>query len=483
MVVLEREEVAGVHEGWQAVEVDDVDGVFTRLVASWLQERAWRSPEPQVPDGAAWAAPGVEPPSTGLSPAVVQAQEAVAALSVVRPSGSPADVEALLRLSQQVAGLALLQLAEMDATGSHAEAGSPTAATWLRDTLHLTDVAAHAQVRLAAALETDLPELGALLRDGATTVEHARAAVAGTRGLDPQLVHDSDEAICALVQATDPATVRAQLRERAEALNPELSRDAERRAHARRGFTVDDVGGTVVLGGSLGVEDGALLLLGLDLAVRADRGADDDRSLRQRRADVVVQWAREAAAQRGGGAVREDLRTTRAQVLLTCTPEQLEAAAGQVDEGTRVPAGGSYGPGALVSSEALRRLVCDASIALAVVPAAPADSNHPLGLRTLGAPAPDPLHVGRAARVVTAAQWRALVVRDRHCIVKGCRRPPTQCQAHHVQHWLDGGTTDLPNLVLLCHQHHHEHHDQHHDLRHRDGRWITDQGWAPQAPP
>ncbi|HWG93202.1 MAG TPA: DUF222 domain-containing protein, partial [Mycobacteriales bacterium] len=370
----QREEVAGVHEGWQAVEVDDVDGVFTRLVASWARERAWRSPEPQVPDGAAWAAPGVQQPSTGLSPAVVQAQEAVAALSVVRPSGSPADVEALLRLSQQVAGLALRQLAEMDATGSHTQAGSPTAATWLRDTLHLSDVAARAQVRLAGALETDLPELGSLLRDGATTVEHARAAVAGTRGLDPQLVHDSDEAICALVQETDPATVRAQLRERAEALNPELSRDAERRAHARRGLTLDSLGDSgFTLGGSLGVEDGTVVLHALDLQVATDRTDGDQRSLRQRRADVLVQWAREAAAQRGGGAVREDLRTTRAQVLLTCTPEQLEAAAGQVDEGMRVPAGGSYGPGALVSSEALRRLVCDASIALAVVPAAPAD--------------------------------------------------------------------------------------------------------------
>ncbi|MET0567140.1 MAG: HNH endonuclease signature motif containing protein [Acidimicrobiia bacterium] len=32
--------------------------------------------------------------------------------------------------------------------------------------------------------------------------------------------------------------------------------------------------------------------------------------------------------------------------------------------------------------------------------------------------------------------------------------------AHHVQHWADGGPTDLENLVLLCGYHHrflHEH--------------------------
>jgi predicted restriction endonuclease len=99
-----------------------------------------------------------------------------------------------------------------------------------------------------------------------------------------------------------------------------------------------------------------------------------------------------------------------------------------------------------------------------VTPDAPAGDN-PLGLRpdpTSGRQ--DPLYVGRANRIVAAAQWRALVVRDRQCVVEGCRRRPAQCQAHHVEHWLDGGRTDLDNLVLLCHQHHHDHHDRGHDL-------------------
>jgi hypothetical protein len=28
------------------------------------------------------------------------------------------------------------------------------------------------------------------------------------------------------------------------------------------------------------------------------------------------------------------------------------------------------------------------------------------------------------------------------------------CDAHHVRHWVDGGPTDLSNLVLLCRHHH-----------------------------
>ena len=73
-------------------------------------------------------------------------------------------------------------------------------------------------------------------------------------------------------------------------------------------------------------------------------------------------------------------------------------------------------------------------------------------------------------------------MRDRHCAVRGCHRRPAQCQAHHVKHWLDGGPTDLDNLVLLCHQHHHDHHDRGHDLQHHDGRWITSTGWADDPP-
>jgi hypothetical protein len=32
----------------------------------------------------------------------------------------------------------------------------------------------------------------------------------------------------------------------------------------------------------------------------------------------------------------------------------------------------------------------------------------------------------------------------------GCQRPLAGCEAHHLWHWLDGGPTDLANLLLLC---------------------------------
>jgi hypothetical protein len=88
-----------------------------------------------------------------------------------------------------------------------------------------------------------------------------------------------------------------------------------------------------------------------------------------------------------------------------------------------------------VSAETSRRLTCDA----AVVPMA------------CGADG-DVLDVGRKTRTVPPAIRRALHARDRTCQFPGCTAEI--CDAHHVEHWIDGGDTSLPNVVLLCRRHH-----------------------------
>lgn len=304
----------------------------------------------------AWATPGVSGPAPAAETVcgeVAAVQQAVARLRERSRSGRPVDVAALYGLSEALRGIALAELAELDATGG-CRTTSPTAtatatatattASWLRETRTCTDVAARAEVRLAHRLTHELPQLAALLRQGRTTIEHVRAAAAGTSGLDPTLVQDSDQAISVLAQHTDPTALRHQLRERAEAVNPELARQAERRAHDRRGFTLDHTGPSgFLLGGSLSVEDGQLLQHGLDLAVTADRTDGDTRSLRQRRADVLLNWARQEVATRTSSPgqpanpIREDLRSTRAQLLLSCTLDQLTHA---VTTTTTAAAGG-----------------------------------------------------------------------------------------------------------------------------------------------
>ena len=68
------------------------------------------------------------------------------------------------------------------------------------------------------------------------------------------------------------------------------------------------------------------------------------------------------------------------------------------------------------------------------------------------------LDLGRTQRLPNRAQRRALMVRDGGCRFPGCTER-RYVEAHHVQHWIDGGPTDLANLLLLCWFHHHAVHE------------------------
>jgi hypothetical protein len=65
------------------------------------------------------------------------------------------------------------------------------------------------------------------------------------------------------------------------------------------------------------------------------------------------------------------------------------------------------------------------------------------------------LDVGREQRTFTARQRHALALRDGGCLAPGCNRPPSWCEAHHIEFWArDGGNTDTADGVLLCRHHH-----------------------------
>lgn len=79
-----------------------------------------------------------------------------------------------------------------------------------------------------------------------------------------------------------------------------------------------------------------------------------------------------------------------------------------------------------------------------------------------------PLDVGREQRLFTNRQRIALAVRDGGCRWPGCERPPSWCEAHHIQHWArDGGRTDVADGVLLCKHHHLLLHDHHWEIERR----------------
>ena len=65
----------------------------------------------------------------------------------------------------------------------------------------------------------------------------------------------------------------------------------------------------------------------------------------------------------------------------------------------------------------------------------------------------EPLALGRKRRTISPALRRALAARDRGCRFPGCNNKRF-VDGHHLQHWSQGGETNLDNLLSLCRRHH-----------------------------
>ncbi len=68
------------------------------------------------------------------------------------------------------------------------------------------------------------------------------------------------------------------------------------------------------------------------------------------------------------------------------------------------------------------------------------------------------LDVGRKTRTIPPAIRRAFTARDHRCRFSGCGC--RHCDAHHEEHWADGGVTGLDNLLMLCRRHHRAVHEE-----------------------
>jgi hypothetical protein len=96
--------------------------------------------------------------------------------------------------------------------------------------------------------------------------------------------------------------------------------------------------------------------------------------------------------------------------------------------------------GPALSSSMLRKLGCDAT------------------LKTLIERNGEPIAAGRETPTVSRELKLKARSRDGTCRFPGCARPARRSQVHHIHHWIDGGPTELWNLVALCKPHHDRHH-------------------------
>ena len=233
------------------------------------------------------------------------------------------------------------------------------------------------------------------------------------------------------------------------------ARDDERRHVSRELRTWVDDDGMVVLRRRLTPEAGAVVLRALEAA--GDRLFHDARACptgdalseevtpAQRGADALALLAETALTSDLDRGTAGD----RYQVVLHV--DGAGAEGGRAIEEQTARASMDMGPDAggvlelhhgveRVSAETSRRLSCDASLVTM--------THDGDGVSDA---------VSRRMRTIPTAVRRALAARDRTCRFPGCTS--LRCDAHHIEHWADGGVTHLSNLVLLCRRHHRSVHE------------------------
>ncbi|HMS24543.1 MAG TPA: HNH endonuclease signature motif containing protein [Acidimicrobiia bacterium] len=62
--------------------------------------------------------------------------------------------------------------------------------------------------------------------------------------------------------------------------------------------------------------------------------------------------------------------------------------------------------------------------------------------------------LGRSVRTAPLKMKKQLMLSQPTCSIPGCITPSAWCDAHHIQHWVHGGVTEIKNLALLCRRHH-----------------------------
>jgi hypothetical protein len=313
--------------------------------------------------------------------------------------------------------------------------------SWLKDNCHMTGGAAADRVCAGEQL-AQLGESVAAIAEGKIGFAHfalmarTSAAVAGR----------IDEAKL-LKQAAKLSVARFRnvCMHARHAADPEGYVDEEVQGVEARSLTLstaDD--GVVVLTGILDKVGGAALRTALEpLAKRM--GKEDERNHERRMADALVDLSMHALdsgliPQQGG---------QRPHLQVTATLETLRglpgASAAELE--FSLP----------ISAKAVERLACDCSITRIV-----------LGSDSMV------IDVGRAKRVISGPQRKALNARDRGCVWPGCDRPASWTSGHHLVHWLHGGGGDLRNLALLCYRHHWKVHEGGWQLvRSDDGQHLT----------
>lgn len=329
-------------------------------------------------------------------------------------------------LKSTLDGLVLGVVRELEATNAVKEVGWASAQDFVTAVAGGHKSTGPGILRLAKAVETPLlAPVGEAMADGWLSTAKAQVIVRAIDDLpgDPETRERGVAAMLDAAKGLDATELRKVGRRLVSTVDPdgearreeeELDRE-ERGAHLGRGlsFTFDGAGGCRFIG-RCAAEDGAKLRSTLmplakphpvegpvcdpqtcDLPGCGHDGRDPhDHGARM--LDAVIELCDRAAAVE----LLPESHGTTPRVSVTIDFDDLKKHSGY----------GTTETGEDLSADAVRRMACDADIIPIV-----------LGQDS------EVLDIGRHQRLASAAIWKSLVARDRHCRFPNCRRPPIMC--------------------------------------------------------
>jgi len=317
----------------------------------------------------------------------------------------------------------LLLIREFDRRLGWVDGKLASCAHWLNFKCGLNLGAAREKVRVAHTLSS-LPLISAAMSRGELSYSKVRAL---TRVASPAT--EKDLLNIALHGTAHHVEKTVRLFRRAMQAE-ELSREASQQANRTLSYYYEE-DGSLVLQARVPALAGALVVKALQAAMAQlpnteeviETGETRRLSHAARRADALVRMAESSLERMESNSMTAD----HYQVVVHVDAETLCSTApgrSHVEHGPTLPV------------ETIRRIGCDASL-VAVLE----DGQGKV------------LNVGRKTRSIPPAIRRALASRDPGCQFPGCTFA-TFLDAHHIEHWADGGETKLSNLVTLCRWHH-----------------------------
>ena len=294
----------------------------------------------------------------------------------------------------------------------------------------------------AEPLESQRPHLAAAQRAGEVNpeqvgiIERALARVARP-GFDPSDVEAGEELLTRFAQQFGPKELKRLAEQVIDAIDPDGSLPHEQLNADRRFFHLRPTKDGAYAGEfRLTAEAGTRLqaLLGPLAKPKINSTVGPDGSLvEEPDARHHGQRMHDALEDVCGRLLRTDIAVpgsggTPATVIITIDLDDLLNRTGY----------GIASDGTLIRTETVRELTDSAEIYTAF-------------LNNRG----EVLRLGRTRRIASRGQTVALYARDGGCSFPGCDTAPEWCERHHITSWVDGGSTDLNNLTLLCRYHHH----------------------------